>query len=794
MTHLTLLLLIDACRRDYLDRTSFLRRLAEDSRYGALREDFGFVPRAAYFGGLTPGQFGFTNMFCFDPAASPFGVARGLPSSRLGRVAEEVLKLRSWLEDQARRRTTPYAASYLTSAEIPIELLPAFDLVEKHAPWDRTVGYRSVFHELEDRGVPFFAHAWPGTNAHADHSDAGIVAQTLASVQPPCRFAFVHLQELDGIGHVHGPESLEVNTAIERTDQLIHELVTTLRRRFDRLDLVLFGDHGMVSVAQTIDVAAALTAAGLQIGRDMMAFLDSTMARFWFPGADRRDAVTAALSSLPGRVLSPTDLARFDLVGCDKRNGELIFLADPGVLLMPNFFQRSGDPLRGMHGYDPDCPDNQGLFLVRDHDGHLNGAAGVVRSTAVYSTIRQLLGLAAAVAAPNVRSTADHDTGLFTQHPDPTADVIVASHLSRIVDEVRRVVPEIDAVMLTGSFGRGEGAMMRGDAGRLVPVNDYDLLVVSRAAAEAGLEPALLRDLGARLAREFGTDFVHFSLWPSFAAAEARTLANYDLRHGSRRLVGDRTPLDALPPFAAGDLPRFEGVQLLFNRLAGLLTGLGGNDAGRGALAHRYLVNQTMKALLALGDWHLIRIRAYDASYRRRQQRFSWLASGLGVTAEQRDAIDLGYQFKLYPESVRVPDVDRLAKQAIDWLLDAAVRGVAEVTGRRVTSPREAADAYYTLTTADRSAVSADNVFSARTLATDTIVQVTGAPEASVRQTIYASIPLVAAAWTGDEDGFATASSRLARCLTPPWPSTLTPANWEIVRGRLAHAWLTLVH
>ena len=56
MTQLTLLVLVDAFRRDYLERTSFIHRLAAGSAVGSLREDFGFVPRAAYFGGLTPSR------------------------------------------------------------------------------------------------------------------------------------------------------------------------------------------------------------------------------------------------------------------------------------------------------------------------------------------------------------------------------------------------------------------------------------------------------------------------------------------------------------------------------------------------------------------------------------------------------------------------------------------------------------------------------------------------------------------------------------------------------------------
>ena len=386
----------------------------------------------------------------------------------------------------------------------------------------------------------------------------------------------------------------------------------------------------------------------------------------------------------------------------------------------------------------------------------------------------------------------DDDPALFTQHPDPEADVIVATHMSRVVAEVQALVPATEAILLTGSFGRGEGAMVRGEAGALVPVNDYDVLVIARTAPEA--QSPELRRLGHRLAAEFGTDFVHFSFWPSIGPTLPLTLGHYDIRYGSRVLLGDAGIFETLPAFAAADIPIFEGVQLLFNRLGGLLTGLGCEAKRRGPRAHRYLVNQTMKALIALGDWHLLRHCAYDVSYARRQARFTWLASGLGISAPQRDAIHTAYQFKLYPDSVTTGDVDTLAREAARWLVEATVAGVSQLTGRSIATPSEAASAYYSMTTRDRRAVAADNAFSSRTLASDGIVRVVDTPDASVRQTIYASIPLIAAAWTGDGEGFRVATSRLSECLTPPWPDDFTPANWEVVRGRLAHAWLTLVH
>ena len=205
-THLTLLVLVDALRPDYVSRTRFLKRLAASSATGVLRECFGFVPRAAYFGGLSAGRFGFTNMFCFDPAESPFTMARALPACPAGAAIEAQAGIRQVLEQSARERLGPFAKAYASSAEIPLRYLPFFDLVEKRAPWDKQVGYRSLFAILDEKRIPWYQCSWPESNKLPDHTDEGIVRQTLKDLEPNHRFAYVHMQELDGIGHAFGPD------------------------------------------------------------------------------------------------------------------------------------------------------------------------------------------------------------------------------------------------------------------------------------------------------------------------------------------------------------------------------------------------------------------------------------------------------------------------------------------------------------------------------------------------------------------------------------------------------------
>jgi hypothetical protein len=786
---LTLVLLVDALRHDYAERMPFLTALGARSSVGTLREDFGFLPRAAYFGGRTPSQHGFTNMFSFDPARSPFGVARGLPVSRWGRDVEDAFDIRKWVEAEAKKRVPPFAATYLSTIEIPLDLLPDFNLAEERAPWDPRVGYPSIFAELAAHDWPWFACGWPESNTLPDHSDRGLVDHTLAHVRPPCRFAFLHLQELDGLGHAYGPESVEVQEGLARTDALVCELLAELDRRFDAVDVVLFGDHGMVSVTGTTDVWAALEAAPIQLGQDVVFFLDSSMARFWFKTAAARQHVIDALAPLPGRVLDAAAMDALDLSGCDPRNGELYFLAHPGILILPNFFQRRGRPVKGMHGYHPDCPDNQAFFLLRRAGDSSASDLGTVRPTAVYDYARASLGLTRPASRRVARVTESQSR--FTLNPDPRAHAMVDRHLAEIVDAARAAVPALEAVVLTGSFGRGEGGVMASEDGVLRPVNDYDVLLVAPGAMTADLGA-----IGKSLASRFELDFVHFGHWTRVDPALPLTLAHFDIREGHQVLWGPSDALVTLPKYAAIDLPPIESVQLLMNRMAGLLTGLRGPftaPAPLGPDEHRYLRTQTMKALMALGDAALMAHGAYACSYRRRLERLTWLAPGLRMDADQLGAIQDAYAFKLHPSAAPPADLVALAGRTSEWLLDAFTAATRRIVPQHVTDAPSAARAYYDLMTSNAGAISADNMWCLDALARGAVAA-RPQPTASIRQSIYTALPLLLAASHGDDTAFDEALVRLDDCFTPPWPAGLTADNWDAARRRTADAWLTLVH
>jgi hypothetical protein len=158
---------------------------------------------------------------------------------------------------------------------------------------------------------------------------------------------------------------------------------------------VIIGDHGMAEVRGTVDVAAALAAAGLKQRDGFVAFLDSTIARFWVSDASVAPRLRRTLDSLAGgRCLTRAERNVLHLNHRDARLGDLTFLTDPHMLISPNFYQR--EPVRGMHGYAPDVPDQQSAFIVVSPLVNRPRRVPVpLDMRRIYPTLLQLLGIPA---------------------------------------------------------------------------------------------------------------------------------------------------------------------------------------------------------------------------------------------------------------------------------------------------------------------------------------------------------------------------------------------------------------
>ena len=249
-----------------------------------------------------------------------------------------------------------------------------------------------MFDHLRAAGKPWLYHGVPRQGLNAESA----LQRAKADLHPPVEFAYFLIGNLDSVGHAYGPDSPERAAEMSCVDEVLGRLYTLAASRFEELHFLVFGDHGMATVVRHLNVQQALQALRCRPVRDYLMFLDSTMARFWFFDGGARAQVWGALGGLGGgHWISQEERKRYHLSYRHNCFGDEIFLADPGVLILPNYYQ-GNEPVKGMHGYAPETPDQQSSFILHSplvrQPGHLDTPQEM---RCVFPTLLELLGLPA---------------------------------------------------------------------------------------------------------------------------------------------------------------------------------------------------------------------------------------------------------------------------------------------------------------------------------------------------------------------------------------------------------------
>ena len=257
---------------------------------------------------------------------------------------------------------------------------------------------------------------------------------------------------------------------------------------------------------------------------------------------------------------------------------------------------------------------------------------------------------------------------------------------ARIVSGVRGLIParKLQAVLLGGGYGRGEGGVLRGAAGDR-PYNDLELYVAIRGNRHINefLYHRRLAVLGEILTHLADAE-VEFKV-TSLAELAARPVSmfSYDLSAGHRLLWSRdpaRRPVWSDPHHSPENIPVAEATRLLMNRCTGLLLAraqLEQEPFTPGAAD--FVRRNVAKAQLACGDALLTALGRYHWSCRERHHRLEDLARdrrSAWVDAALRHHA-AGVEFKLHPEAGEVPrdvlserhaEVTAFAKKCWLWL------------------------------------------------------------------------------------------------------------------------------
>lgn len=214
----------------------------------------------------------------------------------------------------------------------------------------------------------------------------------------------------------------------------------------------------------------------------------------------------------------------------------------------------------------------------------------------------------------------------FTAHHDSAIDASIQEDLDAIADRVIGSIGDVEAIVLLGGFARGEGTVVRIDE-RVVPYNDYDILVVRNRRADRRVARAL-RALSGQLAEELGIRFVE--LLPRTTAEMCEPPAsqfNYDLQRSHRVIRGDPEIVSRGRPIRSEQVGREAARTAMFNRMVCLLEAIEMSADGS-IVAQRdplFALYQTAKALFSVADVCLILSGEYESDTAIKRERLSRL-------------------------------------------------------------------------------------------------------------------------------------------------------------------------
>lgn len=194
----------------------------------------------------------------------------------------------------------------------------------------------------------------------------------------------------------------------------------------------------------------------------------------------------------------------------------------------------------------------------------------------------------------------------------------------KVVEIVKKLKEEVitkfhpKSIILSGSFGKGEVTVVE-DGGNLKFLSDCEVTIISNKII-------FNRDKIKQFSKKFyektslkvvmgGVVMGIYLQLPFLSRKLKPTMENYDLKYGSKVIYG-KDYLEKIPNFKPEDIPLWEGIRLLFNRMAESLEHFSVEKPSE------EMVFWTNKIVLACQDALLLSMGEYHYSYRKRNEMF----------------------------------------------------------------------------------------------------------------------------------------------------------------------------
>ena len=356
--------LLDAARPDYVRASSmpYLTSLSKKQGIKVLRPSFGFCERAEIFTGTEPIENGFFTAIGYDPVRSEFQRYRWF--LWLIRIFEMIsFRVLSGPVRKLVRRFFGLMGIRMNSYRIPYKFLHLFSLTEDA---NEGISYirnheKSILKACRDKNLRVSLDCFtslgapdlPSDEARLEHLKRSI-SNDLADVY------FVYISHCDELGHHLGPDTKVFEKSLSKLDGLLGDFANWCENSFDdHTNMIFIGDHGMRNVEYRFDIITHIERFIRKFPEVLECyFVDSTLCRFWFKGNEAAQVFCKWANSssvfIDKGVLVPSSaFEQYGIPDTGRKYGDLVWIANSGVVLEPDFFNGQDSHLKGMHGYIP---------------------------------------------------------------------------------------------------------------------------------------------------------------------------------------------------------------------------------------------------------------------------------------------------------------------------------------------------------------------------------------------------------------------------------------------------------
>jgi len=171
-------------------------------------------------------------------------------------------------------------------------------------------------------------------------------------------FLFLYIDDLDGVGHMHGVGTIRWFETLKKIDISLLYLYRLFHKLAKSVHLLIFSDHGMCNADEYIDIENLFRKYNLE--NSIYYFVDATLTFLWLDKKYKKESILKFINKKLGDRVRVFDieadrsaLQRYGVYFGNREYGDLMIQTKLCKSFFPNFYSITR-PLKGLHGFWPD--------------------------------------------------------------------------------------------------------------------------------------------------------------------------------------------------------------------------------------------------------------------------------------------------------------------------------------------------------------------------------------------------------------------------------------------------------